>query len=183
MRQQSRREVLEDLKERLHQLERSHRPQGRTLFSTGSELDGLLPSNGLHAGTLVEWLSEGDGAGAATLALVLTARLLANGGFLLLVDNKHEFYPPAAAALGIPLDQTVIVRPATSGDALWALEQALRCRAVTVALGWIEKLNDRAFRRLQLAAETGGNLGFLLRPASWRAEPSWAELRLLVQAV
>src|SRR5215831_5407439 len=141
MRQNSRRELIESLKERLHQLEQSHRPQSREVFSTGSGLDCLLPNNGLNAGTLVEWLSDGEGAGAATLALILTARLLANGGFLLLIDSKREFYPPAAAALGIPLEQTVIVQPATAGDALWALEQALRCRAITVALGWIEKLN------------------------------------------
>jgi hypothetical protein len=34
-----------------------------------------------------------------------------------------------------------------------------------------------------LAAETGGSLGFLLRPASCRAAPSWAEVRLLVSPV
>jgi hypothetical protein len=99
------------------------------------------------------------------------------------IDGRRDFYPPAAAALGIPLEQTVVVRPAKARDALWAWEQSLRSGAVAVALGWVETLNDRAFRRLQLAAETGGSLGFLLRPASCRAAPSWAEVRLLVRAL
>jgi hypothetical protein len=44
-------------------------------------------------------------------------------------------------------------------------------------------LADREFRRLQLAAETGGTLGLLVRPAQARDEPSWADLRLLVEPV
>src|SRR5262249_27875364 len=134
-------------------------------------------------GALIEWLSDGEGTGAATLALALTPRLLQNGGVLVIVDSRREFYPPAAAALGIALEQMVIVRPVSARDALWAWEQTLRSSAVAVTLGGVDTLNDRAFRRLQLAAETGGGLGFLLRPASGRAAPSWAEVRLLVEAL
>jgi hypothetical protein len=43
-------------------------------------------------------------------------------------------------------------------------------------------LSDRPFRRLQLAAEAGGGLGFLVRPMACRAEPSWAAVRLGVSA-
>src|SRR5262249_55644885 len=50
--------------------------------------------------------------------------------------------------------------------------------AVAVTLGRLERLNDRLFHRFQLAAETGGGLGFLLRPAAQRARPSKAALRL-----
>ena len=37
------------------------------------------------------------------------------------------------------------------------------------------------FRRLQLAAEEGGGLGLLVRPQGVQHEPSWAEVRLLVE--
>jgi hypothetical protein len=131
---------------------------------------------------LIEWLSAEEGSGAATLALAVTAELLQHGGALVVIDGKREFYPPAAASLGIPLERTVVIRPQSDGDALWALEQALRSRAVTVAFSWIEIANDRALRKLQLAAEAGGNFGFLLRPAACRTEPSWAEVRLWVEA-
>src|SRR5207249_1094082 len=105
---------------------------------------------------------------------MVIARRLQTGDYLVVLDSKREFYPPAAAGLGVPLERTILVQPASASDALWALEQALRCRAVAVALAWIDALHDRAFRRLQLAAEAGGSLGFLLRPAACRAEPSWA---------
>jgi protein ImuA len=137
----------------------------------------------LRWGTLVEWLSPGEGSGAATLALAVAAPLLERSGVLVVIDDRRDFYPPSAAGLGIPLDQTVVVRPTNARDALWAWEQSLRSSAVVMTLGRLDALNDRAFRRLQLAAETGGGLGFLLRPAARRAEPSWAEARWLVSPV
>jgi len=42
-------------------------------------------------------------------------------------------------------------------------------------LSWLEA------RRLQLAAEQGGGLGLLIRPEAVRHQPSWADVRLLVE--
>ncbi len=178
----SRREIIHDLQERLRQITRSGRPVRQAVLPAGCTLGRFLPGQELTAGTLIEWLGEGEGSGAATLALAVAAELCGASGILVLIDTNREFYPPAAAGLGIPLDRTVVVQPASPGDALWALEQALRSAAVTVAFGWIEALSDRVFHRLQLAAQTGGTLGFLLRPAACRTEPSCAQLRLLVEA-
>lgn len=175
----SRLELLRDLKDHLGRIER---PQSnrREIFSTGvPALDELLPRKGLAWGTLVEWLSESEGSGAMVLTLAIIADVLGESGSLVVIDGRQEFYPPAAVGLGIPLERLVLVRPENDRDALWAWEQALRSGAVAVVLGWIDRLNDRAFRRLQLAAETGDSLAFLLRPASCRAEPSWAEARFL----
>ncbi|MBM4072031.1 MAG: hypothetical protein FJ271_24360 [Planctomycetes bacterium] len=101
---------------------------------------------------------------------------------LAVIDGPGEFYPPAAAGLGIALERLVLIRPRNERDALWAWEQTLRSGAVAIVLGWLDVFNDRAFRKLQLAAETGGSLAFLLRPASRRDEPSWAEARFLVSS-
>lgn len=184
MSRDARRELLEDLRRQLRQIERTpRRGEGPPVVSTGVEaLDRLLPDGGLGAGTLLEWLGEGEGSGAATLAVVLSGRLLqVRGGGAVVIDGPREFYPPAADALGIPLDRLVVVQPANARDALWALEQSLRSAGVTAALSWVEELDDRTFRRLQLAAEAGGGVGMLLRPGRCRAGPSWAEARLEVQ--
>jgi hypothetical protein len=61
----------------------------------------------------------------------------------------------------------------------------MRCPAVAAALTWPEacrqRHHHRTLRRWQLAAEAGGGLGLLVRPASVRGEPSWAEVRLEVE--
>ena len=85
--------------------------------------------------------------------------------------------------LGLSLPRTIVVQPLRAGDGLWAWEQSLRSPAVAAVVGEIGKINDRVFRRLQLAAEASGSLGFLVRPASCEREPSWAAARLLVEAV
>lgn len=177
-------ETIQQLTQQLRQMEQSRQSSsdGDTLLTTGIEpLDRLLPEGGFRRGTIIEWLADGPGTGAATLALMTARQAIQAGGALVVIDLRQEFYPPAAAHLGIDLNNTIIVRPDKSDDALWAWEQSLRCRGVAVTFGWIEGLHDRAFRRLQLAAEAGGGLGLLIRPSKARRQPSWAEARLLIQ--
>jgi protein ImuA len=130
---------------------------------------------------LVEWLSAGEGAGACTLALLAAKRACGDGGTLAVFDQRREFCPPAAVRLGIRPEQLLVIHAETAADNHWAIDQALRSQAVAAALAWPSRLDDRTFRRWQLAAEEGGCLGLLLRPESARSEPSWADVRLLVE--
>ncbi|HLW67483.1 MAG TPA: hypothetical protein VKS79_19365 [Gemmataceae bacterium] len=174
--------LIQDLRERSRQLEASPgRGQALEAAAPAPQLLRQLLRGEIERGTLVEWLNESAGSGGVMLALAVAAFVLQRGGVLVLIDGPGEFYPPGLAGLGVPLERTVIVRPGDTLSALWAWEQALRCKAVAVTLGRLERLNDRLFHRFQLAAETGGGLGFLLRPAA-RAGPSKAALRLRVAA-
>ena len=151
------------------------------MLSTGiAPLDAILPGRGFCPGTLVEWLSEGDGSCAGTLLFQIAARIVQRNGNLVVVDPAGEFYPPAANRLGIELRRTLVVRPHNDRDAFWALEQSLRCSGVAVVVGCLSQIDDRVFRRLQLAVERGGGLGLLLRAARFRSQPSWADARLHV---
>lgn len=136
--------------------------------------EGLpLPGGGLARAAVHEVLAAAPGCGAAFCA-VLLAR---TGGTVLWIANgKDELlaWPPGLARCGLPPTHLVLVRAERWPDALWAMEEALRCPAVTGALlttGWeggesrdSAALDLTATRRLQLAAEAGGALGLLLRP-------------------
>jgi hypothetical protein len=100
---------------------------------------------------------------------------------LVVIDPQGSFYPPAAWAAGVDLQRTAIVRPRTLADQHWAAHEALRCPGVGAVLWWPDRLDDRQFRRLQLAAEAGETLGFFIRPARSQHEPSWADVRILVE--
>jgi len=176
-------QVLDELRARISRIEgpadRGTAAPGR---STGfTALDQLLLHRGLKPGTLVEWLSTQEGSGTASLALAIAGALLREGGLCIVVDPWREFYPPGAQVLGIPLERTVVLRPPLGTSLWWGWEQALRCPGVTVTIGWVERIDDRVYRRLQLAAETGGNFGFLLRPTGERSMASCAATRLAVQ--
>jgi len=176
--------VIDDLRDRIRGIE-AYRPRAgeRDTISTGfPALNRLLAGGGLPRGTLAEWTGDADGSGAVTLALAITGHLLRGEGTLVVIDERGDFYPVGAAQLAIPLDRTAVVRPDSAKSALWAWEQSLRCPGVAVTFGKIDPRNDRALRRLQMAAETGGGLGFLVPPPGSPGTP-WAATRIQVEAV
>ena len=174
--------LINALKQRISRLERVRHPIDGESVSSGVEaLDDLLPKRGFPWGVLVEWLASGEGDGCQMLAFRTAREACRSGQAMVVLDQSREFYPPAAAELGISLEDVIILRPGNRADDTWALDQALRCPAVAVVLARPENLDGHTFRRLQLAAEQGGSLGLLLRPASVRSEPSWADVRLLVE--
>ena len=174
----SRPALVADLRQRLARLERSSRPADERPVSTGAPpLDRLLPGGGLHRGSLVEYLSPGAGSGTGTLALAAAREAANDGRALVVVDRSRTFYPPAAAAWGIDLARTLVVQPANDASELWALDQALRCPGIGAVYTTCGALDVRDFRRLQLAAESGGTLGVLVRPACFRGQPSWADVQ------
>jgi hypothetical protein len=174
--------IVAQLRERIQRLEGSRSGGGERLLSTGcTPLDSLLPEAGFRPGILVEWLGDKEGSGAQTLAMLAAREAIAGGRVLVVMDRRREFYPPAAAALGIDLQRTFVVRAARLEEELWALDQALRCPGVGATWAVVDQLDWRWFRRLQLAAEQGGGLGLLVRPEQARGQPSWSQVQLWVQ--
>jgi protein ImuA len=166
----------------VQQLEKT-RPAGQTpACSTGcAAFDRLLPDGGWQPGTLVEWFIAQSGGGAFTLALALSHEVARRGGLIVISDPHKQFYAPAAVALGFDPTQIIVLQPANRADELWAIDQALRCEGVALVWASLPKLGDHDFRRLQLATEAGGTLGFLGRPARARGQPAWSDVQFLVE--
>lgn len=181
-------QILAQLRGQLDQLNDTQRLdfQTETISSGCPDLDHILPQGGFRFGQLVEWLSAYPGSGAFSWALQscrmqTTGRQAEKKQSIVVIDLDHTFYPPAALGLGVDLERLVVVRPKNATDAMWALDQALRCPAVAATCAALPRLAPRDFRRLQLAAEQGNTLGHLIRPLSVRGQPSWSDLQLRVQ--
>jgi hypothetical protein len=183
MREHTHLDTIQRLAEQLRCIERGQPTRASSkLISTGLfVLDDLLPDRGIQPGSIIEWLSPGPGSGAGSLAFLIAAHQMRAERTLIVIDPQHRFYPPAAANLGIDLERTIVVRPSDTKDTLWALEQTLRCAGVAVAVCYLDHLDDRIFRRLQLAAEAGGGIGLFLRADRFIEQPSWAEVRVRVR--
>ena len=175
-------EIVRTLQQRVRQIEGTDNTTVEQIVSSGCvAFDRFLPRGGLRRGSLVEWLSASCGSGAGTLALMAAREASRAGGAIVVMDRKHWFYPPAAAALGVDLKNLILVRTTKEQDEMWALDQALRCPGVAAVWAPLdEKLDPRNFRRLQLAAESGTSIGLLLRPAKVRGQPSWSDLQISV---
>jgi hypothetical protein len=78
-------------------------------------------------------------------------------------DPGRSIYAPALAAAGMDLDRVYLLRPRSPRDLLWGMAESLRCPGVAAVIGMPAGLSRIEARRLQLAAETGGGTGLLLR--------------------
>lgn len=150
-------------------------------LATGfQDLDETL-AGGWPQGMLTELLYEDDGVGELSLLMPALAQLSRHGRWLAWVAPPYVPYAPALAARGVDLSRVLMIHPRAETDVLWSLEQALRSGTCGAVLGWVGKADDRALRRLQLAAAEGDSWGVLFRPASVASDPSPAALRLLLK--
>jgi hypothetical protein len=143
-------------------------------------LDASLPSGGWPEAALSEVLVPTEGIGELRLLWPTLARLTAAQERVVLVAPPHVPYPHAWQAAGVDVRWLAWVE-ADGRDALWAAEQCLRSGSCGAVLCWPRQADDRALRRLQVAAETGKTLAFAYRPLREAVNPSPAALRLAVE--
>lgn len=182
--------LIETLREQVRGLERgAGGAQAQTLPLGDPALDlalhGGLPLACLHE--VEPGKAEWDDGAAAGFSLALLARLLAGDrGRVLWVGPRLDLYGPGLADFGLDPGWFILARVRGERDALWALEEGLRCPALAAVVGEVGALKRTASRRLQLAAEAGGVTCLLLRrplrPSRDKAEPSAAVTRWRVAA-
>ncbi len=84
-------------------------------------------------------------------------------GALLWLAQGDDLYAPGLVRFGIEAGQLLVVsRLRRRDDMLWAMEEALRCRAVRGVVAEAGEVGLAAGRRLMLAAEGTGVLGLVL---------------------
>jgi hypothetical protein len=140
-------------------------------------LDAVLPGGGWPL-ALTEIQLACEGIGELRLVLPGLARLQTDDRDVVWIAPPHLPYAPALAAAGLDLRRLVIVRPATAVDAQWAFEQALHAPECGAAFAWLPTHDERALRRLQVAAREGRTWGALWRRPGQRASATAAPLRL-----
>ena len=158
------------------------RQQGEPLAGqpTGhAQLDALLPGGGWQLAALNEILLGSPGSGELQLLWPLLARLTQAGERVVLVGAPAIPFAPAWQAAGVVLVQVSLLQ-VSGAERLWAAEQCLRSGSCGAVLCWPEQADDRALRRLQVAADSGQTLAFVLRHLRAADNPSPAALRLLL---
>ena len=132
-----------------------------------SRIDRALPGGGLRLGCIHEVAGDEAATGfcAALLALAATARSpgTRRRGTLLWLARDDDLYAPGLVRYGIGAGQLLVVSGLRRHeDMLWAMEEALRCRAVHGVVAEAGRIGLAAGRRLMLAAEGTGVLGLVL---------------------
>jgi len=175
-------EPLERLLRDSRQVWRGQRMPRIDAQSTGyASLDAHLPGGGWPIGALVEIAPACNGLGELSLTLPALRSWCQEGRSVAFVQPPHTPYAPALVRYGLSLDSILWIAADRDEDARWAAEQLLREGAAAVLL-WSPVQQDRALRRLQLAAEAGGACAFLYRAPSALSNASPAALRIVLSA-
>ncbi|ART48518.1 translesion DNA synthesis-associated protein ImuA [Acidovorax carolinensis] len=149
-----------------------------------AQLDAQLPGGGWPVGALSEVLQPMAGLHEWQLVLPALAQAMARRvGAVVVVAPPCEPFGPALKAQGLSVDRLCVVRADSAKAALWAAEQALRCRDVLAVMAWLPLAQAAALRRLQVAAAQQQQLLWVFRPASAAPQASPALLRLQVQGL
>jgi len=124
-----------------------------------------FPNQIFPTGAVHEFLSRTPPQSAATNGFLggLLAPLMKNGGACLWITGKRTCFPPGFSIYGVPPDRLLFLDLPKEKDRCWAMEEALKCEALTAVIGEISEIGFTESRRLQLAVEQSRVTGFLLR--------------------
>ncbi len=134
-------------------------------------LDRALPADGLSCGAVHEasGATGPDTPSASAFLVALLRRLPKRFGrdTVLVCENDASrfgrLHGPGWHGLGINPETLLIARARHDKDVLWAMEEGLRCGALSAVLGEIECSTFSISRRLSLAATEGMTPALLLR--------------------
>ncbi|HTR27655.1 MAG TPA: hypothetical protein VMH27_00195 [Puia sp.] len=144
-----------------------------------------FPHGSFPTGAMHELLSKGPegfaASGAFTAALV--GRLMEKGGACLWIGQRQNCYPPGFAAFGVEADRVVFVEVRKEKEALWVLEEALKCEGLAAVVGEVREVGWVVSRRFQLAVEQSRVTGFLLRDRPKSRQPIAAVARWEVRPI
>lgn len=157
---------LAGLRAKLALIEAGHAPAFPVLPFGDDRIDGVFPGGGLALGRWHEAAGEGleneTAAATAGFAAALAAPL-AERGAVVWVMRRDDLFAPGLASFGFPAERLIQVCVRSDAQALAVLEDALAAAGVAAAVGEVEDVDLTAGRRLQLACETHGATGFVLR--------------------
>jgi protein ImuA len=157
---------LAALRARIAALEAGGRGDSESLPFGDPRIDGKLPGGGLALGAWHEVGGEGlesETAAAPAAFAALVAAPLATRGTAVWVLRQDDLYAPGLAGLGFPPARLIQVLARDETEVLSVMEDALATVGIAAVFGEAEGVDLTAGRRLQLACEKRGGVGFVIR--------------------
>jgi protein ImuA len=124
-----------------------------------------FPNGSFPLGAVHEFLSASveDSAASSGFIAGLLSSLMGNNGTALWISSSRKLFPPALKTFGIQPDRFIFIDLQKEKDVIWAMDEALKCGALTAVVGEVQEISFTASRRLQLAVEQSQVTGFILR--------------------
>jgi protein ImuA len=128
-------------------------------------IKNAFPNSTFPLGAVHEFLSESAETNAATSGFIsgLLSTLMGKNGTAIWISSSRTLFPPALKNFGLQPDRFVFIDLKKEKDVLWAMDEALKCGALSAVVGELREIDFKTSRRLQLAVEESQVTGFVLR--------------------
>jgi protein ImuA len=159
-------DIIDQLKKDILSLGGYKRVAGDHTVNTGlQKIAEVFPNACFPIGAIHEFISTGSETAAATNGFIagLLSGLMKNGGVCVWIGTECTVFPPALKRFGVAPDKIIFIDLHKEKEALWAMEEVLKCDGFAAVIGEIQNISFTASRRLQLAVEQSRVTGFILR--------------------
>jgi len=162
--QSAKQDIIQQLQKEVLSMQRQKKGLEQVLNTGLWEMEQAFPDRTFPLGAVHEFISNTKEDAAATNGFMagLINQLL-NKGTAIWVSSKRTLFPPALAAFGIAPEHIIFIDLWRQKDVLWAIEEALKCDAISAVIGELSELSFTESRRLQLAVEQSRVTGFIHR--------------------
>ncbi|MCD8739572.1 Error-prone repair protein ImuA [Mucilaginibacter roseus] len=123
----------------------------------------VFPKSSVHE---VVCASTEQAAASGGFLAGLISLLLKQGGVCVWIYRAGRVFAPALATFGVAPHQIVFIDLKKDADALWVMEEALKCSGLTAVVCELKDMDFKQSQRLQRAVEHSRVTGFVLRNAT-----------------
>lgn len=134
----------------------------------------VFPKKAIHEfiTVLPEHSAASDGFIAGLLAV-----LMENGAACVWASTSRRLFPASLSLFNVEPERIIFMDVQTEKDVLWITEEALKCEGLAAVVAEVNNLSLIESRRLQLAVESSGVTGFILRKDENKAASTVATAR------
>jgi protein ImuA len=128
-------------------------------------MEQAFPEKSFPLGVIHEFISTAPEDSAATNGFLagLLQSFVGTQGTCLWISTRRTIFPPALKAFGIAPERIIFIDVLREKEALWVIEEALKCKALAAVVGELKEVSFTESRRLQLAVEKSHVTGFIHR--------------------
>ena len=164
--QAAKKDIVQQLQREVLSLQGFKKPTEEQVRRTGlGPIEDAFPGQVFPIAAIHEFISRAAEDAAATCGFIscLLGQLMKSSGACLWVSTRRIVFPPALKIFGLDPQRSIFIDLVKQKEALWAIEEALKCEALSVVIGELSELTFTQSRRLQLAVEQSRVTGFIHR--------------------
>jgi protein ImuA len=159
-------QILDTLRTDILQLQGFRTCRNATLDMGLGPMTHAFPNASFPIGAVHEFLTTATEDIAPTsgfIAALSSSIMRNNNGVILWISPSQILYPPALKNFGIEPDHVIFLNVHKEKEALWAMNEALKCNALSAVVAHLHGIDFKTSRRLQLAVEQSAVTGFIIR--------------------